>query len=167
MDTNQQVRLSLWVGALCRLLAILIAVLASCAALKAGPKKTPVLSVCAALERSATLDGQEVSIRGEWMHDMEHVEIHAYKCSRGSSEVDAIRFTSKGTNSSLESFRQTLERNRFRMNPGIVVATFRGILKQAGPGGSGHLGTYRADLDVFEISDIRILSAGRRLQGAQ
>ena len=167
MDTNQQVRLSLWVVASCRLFAILIAGIASCAAIKAGPKKTPVLSVCAALERSATLEGQEGSIRGEWTYDMEHVEIHAYKCSRGSSEVDAIRVTSKLTNSSLESFRQTLERNRFRMKPGIVVATFRGILKRAGTGGSGHLGRYRADLDVCEISDIRTLSAGQRPQGAK
>ena len=88
------------------------------------------MSVCAALERSTELDGQNVTIRGLWMWGMEHVGIYPYQCTpREQSVLAAIRITSKGTNAGLEAASK--EFKRLRQNLGkqfAVVATFRGQL---------------------------------------
>jgi len=174
MDTIRQLTCSMWPGSyqlslVRRLLVFLGLGLASTAAANTGPTRgLPRLSVCDAIERSTALDGQEVSIRGRWISNMEHVGIYPYRCRSKSSEDDdkliAVRLTSQLTNAPLENAVETLRRiQRTRTGSYIIVATFTGALKRATPGGSGHLGQYRVDLIVRKIRDIQVLP-GKRLK---
>ena len=119
------------------------------------------LSVCAALDKSTVLDGQEVAVRGRWISGLEHAGIYPYKCSpmppTDEGELSAIRITSEGTSASLEDARATFFRLRSTLKRhSFVVATFRGKLRKAGTSGSGHLSEFRVDLVVREIRDIAI-----------
>lgn len=173
MDTIKQLTCSRWPSSyqlsLVRCLLVSFGLeLASTAAANTGPQRVlPRLSVCDAIERSTALDGHEVSIRGRWVSNVEHVGIYPYKCRSKSPAADdkllAVRLTSQGTNASLENAVETLRRiQRTRTGSYIIVATFTGALKRAAPGGSGHLRQYSVDLIVREIRDIKVLP-GKRL----